>query len=209
MWWIEITQLDRQLSLARGKCEIAPGAIIEDGAVLDPSHGPLRIAHGARICRGAILQGPGSVGHDTLIGTNAFLRGPFLIESCVRVGFATELKNAIVRSSASIGPMCFIADSLIEQDAYLGAMVRTSNQRLDRRPVSVIHNGEKFETGLDKLGCHIGSNAALGIQVIVLPGRVIQPDTVFEPRLTIDRNYPTGHYRAVQNIQPIQKELCQ
>lgn len=209
MWWNEIANLDRRLSLLGSNCEVSADAIIEDGVVLDTSRGPIRIARGAKICRGAILQGPGIVGPDALVGTNALLRGPFVVECDVRIGYASELKNAIVRSGASIGPMCFVADSLIEQDAYLGAMVRTSNQRLDRQAVSVFHDGEKVETGLDKLGCRVGAKATLGIQVIVLPGRVVQPGSVFEPRLTVDRNYPAGHYRAVQQIESVEKEPSQ
>lgn len=203
MWWAEISTLAERLARELDCSAIDPAAVVEDGAVLDTSRGPLRIGAGARICRGAIVQGPGVIGENALVGTNALLRGPFVIGRKVQVGYATEVKNAIVEPGASFGPMCFIADSLVEAEAYLGAMVRTSNQRLDRRPVAVIHEAQRIETGLDKLGCRIGSNAALGIQVIVLPGRVVQPGSIFEPRLTIDRNYPAGHYRAVQDIRAI------
>ncbi len=208
MWWNEIADLERHLSWQARDWDISPDAIVEEGAILDASRGRLQIDRGARICRGAMVQGPGTIGSDALIGANVFLRGPFVIERGARIGYASEVKNALVRSGACIGPMCFVADSLVEEDAYLGAMVRTSNQRLDRRPIRVFAQGEWVETGLGKLGCRIGAKAALGIQVIVLPGRVVEPETVFEPRLTVDRNYPVGHYRALQQIQIVRKEPC-
>ena len=81
--------------------------------------------------------------------------------------------SPIVQDRVTIGPQCFIADSKIEADAYLGAQVRTSNHRLDKKTVEVMVDGERLDTGLEKLGCLIGARAALGIQVIVLPGREI------------------------------------
>jgi bifunctional UDP-N-acetylglucosamine pyrophosphorylase/glucosamine-1-phosphate N-acetyltransferase len=141
------------------------------------------------------------IGRNCLVGNQAMIRGPALIEDEVRIGFATEIKNAEIRCGVLIGPMCFIADSRIDEDAYLGAQVRTSNQRLDRGPISVRHDGHEISTGRDKLGCWIGARASLGIQVIVLPGRVIAPDSLFEPRITITKNYPAGRYRAQQQIE--------
>ena len=48
---------------------------------------------------------------------------------------------------------------------------------------------------------------SLGIQVIVLPGRAIAPDSLFEPRITVSRNYPSGHYRLPQEVECVsQKE---
>ena len=43
----------------------------------------------------------------------------------------------------------------------------------------------------------------LGVQVIVLPGRVIAEDSLFEPRITIARNHPSGRYRAKQIVERV------
>lgn len=202
MWWNEIARLAQCLgSDPRWDCGIAPTARIEPGAVLDDSAGPIAVGPASVICAGATLKGPIIIGRDCLIGNQALIRGPALIEDGVRIGFATEIKNAKLMSGATIGPMCFVADSRVDEEAYLGAQVRTSNQRLDRAPVAVMHQGSRIDTGLAKLGCWIGARAALGIQVIVLPGRVIEPESLFEPRFTIDRNYPQARYRARQVVE--------
>lgn len=202
MWWNDIADLSTCLaSDPRWDSGIAPTARIELGAVLDESGGPITVGAGTVICAGATLKGPLLIGKDCLIGNQALIRGPALIEDGVRIGFATEIKNARLGNGATIGPMCFVADSRVDEEAYLGAQVRTSNQRLDRARVAVMHDGERVDTGLAKLGCLIGSRACLGIQVIILPGRVVAPESLFEPRFTIDRNYPQGRYRARQTVE--------
>ena len=129
------------------------------------------------------------------------VRGPTLIGDEVRIGFASEIKQAMIADRVMIGPQCFVSDSKIDESAYLGAQVRTSNQRLDRAAITVRDGEREIATNADKLGCWIGARSALGIQVIVLPGRVIAEDSLFEPRVTIARNHPTGRYRARQSLE--------
>jgi NDP-sugar pyrophosphorylase family protein len=204
MWWRE---LQAQKDLWPTFCEpdeslsVDPSAVIADGAVLDATRGPIIIGERTKICRSAHLQGPITIGSDCMIGDLAVVRGPAQIGNCTRIGFAAEIKNAIIGERVTIGPQCFVADSKIESDAYLGAQVRTSNHRLDKATVKVMVDGEAVDTGLEKLGCLIGARAALGIQVIVLPGRVVAPDSVFAPRITIEKNLPPGRYRPTQQLE--------
>jgi bifunctional UDP-N-acetylglucosamine pyrophosphorylase/glucosamine-1-phosphate N-acetyltransferase len=202
MWWAEIERMaERVASDRRYGAGFANTSWIEPGAILDETTGPISIGAGSIVCAGATIRGPVIVGEGCLIGNQAMLRGPVLIEDGVRIGFATEIKNSELKMNALVGPMCFIADSRVDEEAYLGAQVRTSNQRLDRAPISVRGERGEVNTGRDKLGCWIGARASLGIQVIVLPGRVVAPDSLFEPRITISRNYPTGRYRAAQSVE--------
>jgi bifunctional UDP-N-acetylglucosamine pyrophosphorylase/glucosamine-1-phosphate N-acetyltransferase len=168
---------------------------------LDASRGAIAIGERTKICHGAHLQGPLEIGSDCLIGNLAIVRGPARIGNGTRIGFATEIKNAIIEDRVTIGPQCFVADSKIETEAYLGAQVRTSNHRLDKATVKVMVDGESVDTGLEKLGCLIGARAALGIQVIVLPGRVVAPGSIFAPRITIEKNLPPGRYRPAQQLE--------
>jgi bifunctional UDP-N-acetylglucosamine pyrophosphorylase/glucosamine-1-phosphate N-acetyltransferase len=204
MWWREV-QAQKSLwpafSDTGASLTADPTAIIVDGAVLDTSRGPITVGARTKICRGAHLQGPIAIGSDCMVGDLAVVRGPAQIGNGTRIGFAAEIKNAIIGERVSIGPQCFVADSKIESDAYLGAQVRTSNHRLDKANVKVMVDGEAVDTGLEKLGCLIGARAALGIQVIILPGRIVAPDSVFAPRVTIERNLPPGRYRPTQQLE--------
>jgi len=198
VWWRE---LHRQPGGPPGELRVDPSADIAADAVLDTRHGPISIGARTRICPGAYIEGPVEIGDDCLVGNLAMIRGATSIGNGTRIGFSTEIKNALIEERVSIGPQCFVADSKVECDAYLGAQVRTSNHRLDKRTVEVIVDGKRIDTGLEKLGCLIGARAALGIQVILLPGREVAPDSIFAPRITVERNLPTGRYRLAQQLE--------
>jgi bifunctional UDP-N-acetylglucosamine pyrophosphorylase/glucosamine-1-phosphate N-acetyltransferase len=67
--------------------------------------------------------------------------------------------------------------------------------------VKVLVDGAWVDTGMEKLGCLIGARSSLGIQVIVLPGRMIAPDSSFAPRITVEKNLPSGRYRLAQQLE--------
>lgn len=200
MWWLEVAAVDKR-AISGPELQIAAGSIVSADAVLDATSGPIVIGQGTRVCPGAILEGPITIGSGCLIGNGAFVRGSTIIGDGTRIGFGTEVKNARIGQRVMIGPQCFVADSLVEDKAYLGAQVRTSNHRLDGATVEVMVGGRRVDTGLHKLGCWIGASAALGIQVIVLPGREIAPGSQFAPRITIERNLPVGRYRLKQALE--------
>lgn len=202
MWWVEVQSLADDPRL-HGSSQVDQTAEVEPGVTLDDRAGPIVIGARSRVCAGAILRGPLAIGEDSLVGNYATIRGPTRIGDGVRIGFAAELKQAIVADRVMIGPQCYVADSKVDEDAYLGAQVRTSNHRLDRRPIRVRVDGDDVDTGMEKLGCWIGRGVSLGIQVIVLPGRVIAAGSTFEPRVTVSRNYPAGHYRVAQAIETV------
>lgn len=203
MWW-------RELAAQRPPCEacgtgdclhVDASAIVAPDAVLDTDSGPIVVGARTRIAAGAHIRGPAFIGNDCLVGNLALVRGPVTIGNGSRIGFATEVKNAIIGERVAVGPQCFVADSKLEDGAYLGAQVRTSNHRLDRRTVEVMAGSKRLDTGLEKLGCLIGSGAALGIQVIVLPGRSVAPGSLIGPRITVEKNLPPGRYRLAQTIE--------
>lgn len=203
MWWRELQRQpdDLRRGATSTGVHVDPAADVSAAAVLDASRGAIVIGARTKVCAGAHIEGPVVIGSDCLIGNLAMIRGATSIGDGTRIGFAAEIKNALIDERVSIGPQCFIADSKIECDAYLGAQVRTSNHRLDKRTVEVIVDGQRVDTGMEKLGCLIGARAALGIQVILLPGREVAPDSIYAPRITVEKNLPTGRYRLAQAIE--------
>jgi acetyltransferase-like isoleucine patch superfamily enzyme len=202
VWWLELKAMATEAEQAKDRpSSIDPSAQIAATGVLDTSRGPIVVGARTRICEGACVQGPVEIGPDCLIGNLSMIRGPARIGRGTRIGFATEVKGAIIEDEVTIGPQCFVADSKIERGAYLGAQVRTSNHRLDKQCVKVLAHGKWVDTGLEKLGCLIGAGASLGIQVIVLPGRVIAAGSSFAPRITVEKNLPPGRYRLAQQLE--------
>jgi UDP-N-acetylglucosamine diphosphorylase / glucose-1-phosphate thymidylyltransferase / UDP-N-acetylgalactosamine diphosphorylase / glucosamine-1-phosphate N-acetyltransferase / galactosamine-1-phosphate N-acetyltransferase len=195
MWWNELGI--QQSALAQLRRNISPVADVSPDAML---LGDVVVGAGTRICGGAVIQGPVRIGRDCLIGNNAFIRGATVIGDGCRIGYATELKQARLGRDVTVGPQCFVADSLVDDRAYLGALVRTSNHRLDGACVKVMQDGALLDTQLDKLGAWIGADAALGVAVIILPGRVVAPGTQLGPRVTVEKNLPPGRYRLAQQL---------
>lgn len=202
MWWRDIArQNELVLRDPRMRAGLSADACISKSAELDASFGPISIGARSVVCSGAIIRGPVIIGDDCLIGNNAVVRSATVIEDGVRLGYCAEIKNSWIGSNCSIGPLCFVSDSVLEDEVYLGAMVRTSNERLDHEVINIVEQGCKVTTGLTKLGCKIGKGSSLGIQVIILPGRLIAPGTTYEPRATVTRNLPPGRYRVAQNLE--------
>ncbi|MGT3165326.1 GlgC family sugar phosphate nucleotidyltransferase [Yersinia enterocolitica] len=173
---------------------------IADHVIIDESAGEVIIGANTQICHGAVIQGPVVIGANCLIGNYAFIRPGTVISNNVKIGFATEIKNSVIESEVTIGPQCFIADSVVDHQAYLGAQVRTSNHRLDEQTISVRTQEGTIATRCDKLGCYIGQRSRLGVQVIILPGRIIAPDTQLGPRIIVERNLTSGNYSLRQEI---------
>jgi bifunctional UDP-N-acetylglucosamine pyrophosphorylase/glucosamine-1-phosphate N-acetyltransferase len=204
VWWRELSAQEREfreLPSDGSEPDVHESAHVSPSATLDTARGPIFVGARTRICDGAYIQGPVTIGADCLIGNLVMVRGSTSIGDNSRIGFATEIKNAILEDGVTVGPQCFVADSKIERGAYLGAQVRTSNHRLDRENVEVVVDGKRIDTGLEKLGCLIGAGSSLGIQVIVLPGREIAAGSSFAPRITVEKNLPSGRYRLAQQLE--------
>ncbi|HBM79889.1 MAG: hypothetical protein QME45_11840 [Clostridiales bacterium] len=169
----------------------------------DDFKGPACAGENTFISDDAVLKGNIIIGDNCMIGTGVIIRGNVIIEDNVRIGYGVEIKDSIIREGTTIGPLCYIGDSLVEREVYMGALVRTSNHRLDRKTIKS-WNGEMYEeTGFEKLGSWIRENSNLGVGVVILPGRIVPGNSTFEPHIVITKNYASGHYRLNQNIVKI------
>lgn len=194
-WWKELGEIPARLSnLER---YIDEGAIVEELADI---RGAVKIGTGTKICRGAVIKGPVAIGRNCLIGNNSMVRGPAVIGDGVLIGFSAEVKNTIIEDNVSIGPLCFVADSVIRKGVFLGALVRTSNFMLQKNSVKVLDEGELVDTGLEKLGACIGEYASLGVGVVILPGRTVAPKTVIGPHVVVEKNLEPGVYLLKQEL---------
>ncbi|EHO0060318.1 acetyltransferase [Escherichia coli] len=167
---------------------------------IDETEGEVVIGEGTRICHGAVIKGPVVIGSNCIVGNSVFIRQHTVIGNNVKIGFSAEVKNSVIESNVTIGPMCFVADSVLCERVYLGAQVRTSNHRLDDDYIYVRTENGSINTGCKKLGCYIGKKSKLGVQVIVLPGRQIKEDTIIGPRIIIERNLDKGKYFLKQEV---------
>lgn len=167
----------------------SPSSEIEDTVLIE---GNVFISDGVRICRGATLKGPIYLGTGVFVGNQSLLRGPCSIEANCKIGYGAELKHALVQSETVVGPLCFVADSVVGTRCSLGALARTSNLRLDRKTVSIQRVEGFKDTGLLKLGCAMGEKVKTGVGVIVMPGRRIGNNVHVGPQVIVQKNFSSN-----------------
>jgi glucose-1-phosphate thymidylyltransferase len=141
---------------------IKPTARISPTAVIE---GPVYIDDGAVIDHYAVIKGPVYVGPGAFVGSHTLIRNSVSIEPGAIIGSGAEVKRSYIGRGASIGSKCYIADSLVGEEA----MVRPSCITINYDPL------EARKPGFEKMGSIIGERS------IVDSGSVLKPRTVIEP----------------------------
>jgi len=145
------------------------GAVIEPGAVLDTTNGPVILAAGARVqapCRvvGPAFVGPGSVVlggvlENVGIGAACKVRGE--VESTVFAGFANKAHDG------------FLGHAVVGRWVNLGAMTTNSDLKNTYGSVRARVAGRTTRTGLTKAGCLLGDHVRTGIGTLLNTGTVV------------------------------------
>ena len=132
------------------------------------------------------IEGPCYVGKNAEIRHAALLRkGSWICEGSV-VGHASEVKNSILLPNSKAPHFNYVGDSILGLNVNLGAGTKLSNVRNDRGPVPISNeNGERFDSGLRKLGAIIGDGSQLGCNVVTNPGCIISPGKMINPNETV------------------------
>ena len=132
------------------------------------------------------IEGPCYVGKNAEIRHAALLRkGSWICEGSV-VGHASEVKNSILLPNSKAPHFNYVGDSILGLNVNLGAGTKLSNVRNDRGQVPISNeNGERFNSGLRKLGAIIGDGAQLGCNVVTNPGCIISAGKMINPNVTV------------------------
>jgi bifunctional UDP-N-acetylglucosamine pyrophosphorylase/glucosamine-1-phosphate N-acetyltransferase len=148
--------------------EISEGAKVE---------GKVWIRRGTKIFGGAFIKGPCYIGSNSIIGNNALVRDYSSIgDNCV-VGFSSEIKHSLIGDNCWFH-MNYIGDSIISDNCLFGAGAITANFRFDEKNVKVNVEGEKVDSGMNKLGAIVGDFCKVGINASLLPGVKIGPNSI-------------------------------
>jgi UDP-N-acetylglucosamine diphosphorylase / glucose-1-phosphate thymidylyltransferase / UDP-N-acetylgalactosamine diphosphorylase / glucosamine-1-phosphate N-acetyltransferase / galactosamine-1-phosphate N-acetyltransferase len=170
-----------QYFLDRAETYISPTAQISNHAVVD---GKVIIGDNVRILEDAVIRGPVYIGPRAVIGNSTLVRGYSHIGADSIVGFGTEIKGSYVGNGCWFH-MNYIGDSVVGENCNFGAGTITANWRFDKGPISVHVNGKSVETGMDKLGAIIGDDCRTGINVSIMPGIKIGPNSVIGPSVCL------------------------
>ncbi len=162
---------------------------VEEGVTL---HGQVWVKKGARIRTGAYVEGPVVIGENSDIGPNCYIRSGTCLGADVRIGNACEIKNSIIGDGSHAAHLSYVGDSIIGKNCNLGAGTITANLRFDKTPIEVTVKGERFNSGLKKLGVIMGDNVQTGVNVSIHPGVVIGSDSWIAPGVNLQRDVPSG-----------------
>lgn len=131
-------------------------------------HGPVFLDDGVKVMDFAVLQGPCYIGKNTVIGTGSLVRESHIGANSV-IGYHSE----IARSFLGENVWChtnYIGDSVIGDNNLFGSGAVTGNLRLDKKNVKVNVNGDRMDSGCEKLGLITGNNVKVGINTSFMPG---------------------------------------
>jgi NDP-sugar pyrophosphorylase family protein len=143
-------------------------ALIEENVVID---------HNAEIV------GPCFIGKNCYIGTNSLIRDHSCIERDCVIGYSVEVKNSIIQHGTKIGRLSYVGDSVVGENARLGAGVTTMNvlQEVKSEKTVKMIKGRTYH----KLGAIIGPHSIIGSNTVMLPGVVINSNKVIPPGTVI------------------------
>ena len=172
-----ISDVEREIS---GKVDET--SVIKDNVILE---------EGAEIKEHCVVEGPAIIRSEAVIGPDSYIRPGSVLHSGVKVG-KSEVKNTVVREETSVPHFSYAGDSYIGQNANLGAGVKTANLRNDDSTVYMSIKGEMHDTGMRKLGAIIGSEAHIGVNTSVKPGRKIGYEASVDSGEKVEKNVPNG-----------------
>ena len=168
--------------------------VMEPGAFLE---GPIFLGEGTIVQAGAYIRGPAWIGRGCEIRQGAYLRGMILAgDGCV-LGHASEFKHCILFDGVQAPHFNYVGDSILGNHAHIGAGVILSNVRLDKKPIRVQligdgYQGERIDTGLEKLGAVLGDACEVGCNTVLNPGTILGTASRVAPVSSIRRTWKAG-----------------
>jgi len=134
---------------------------------------------------GAVIESPVSIGSESVIGPNCFIRKYSSIGKNCKVGQAVEIKNSIIMDNTYVSHLSYVGDSIIGSSCNIGGGAMFANLRLDDKNIKMEINDQRIDTGKQKLGGLVGDNVKFGVNVTVMPGKRIWPNLLVPPCMTV------------------------
>jgi UDP-N-acetylglucosamine diphosphorylase / glucose-1-phosphate thymidylyltransferase / UDP-N-acetylgalactosamine diphosphorylase / glucosamine-1-phosphate N-acetyltransferase / galactosamine-1-phosphate N-acetyltransferase len=165
---------------------------IPEGAFLvNPDE--ISIGKGSVVEPGAYIKGPCIIGENCTIRHGAYIRGDVITGDRCVIGHDSELKGSILLNDAHAAHFAYVGDTMLGNQVNLGAGTKCANLKLDNSPVVIVHEGQRFPTGLRKFGAIIGDGSQLGCNSVTNPGTLIGRNVLCYPCLNFGGVIPSGN----------------
>ncbi len=166
----------------------------------------VEIRGGTVVEAGATIKGPAIIGEDCQVRSGAYIRSDVVIGDGVTVGHSTEVKRSLIHDEAEIPHFSYVGDSVIGWKGHLGAGVKVSNLKVNRKPVVVHLQDRDISTGRRKFGCLLGDEAEIGCNSVLNPGTLIGKRTLTTANLSLSGYYPPDTFvKLRQEVEEIEK----
>src|SRR6267143_739210 len=141
------------------------------------------IGEGTVVEDGVMIKGPAIIGRNCQIRHNAYFRENVIVGDLCVVGNSCELKNVMMFNNCQVPHFNYVGDSILGHKSHLGAGVKVSNVKIDRRNVTVEMDGKPFDTGLRKFGALLGDGSEIGCNAVLNPGSIIGRGAIIYPNV--------------------------
>ncbi len=149
---------------------IGKDVVIETGAVVTATEGPVYIGDGAILMAGSITRGPTAICKGSTVKMGAKIYGNTTIGPVCKVG--GEVSNVIFHSYSNKSHDGYAGNSLFGQWCNLGADTNTSNLKNNYGTIKFTdwHTREDQDTGEQFLGTVMGDHSKTGINSMLNTG---------------------------------------
>ena len=146
----------------------------------------------------ATIEAPAIIGEGTQVRPGAFIRGSVITGANCVIGNSSELKNCILLENVQVPHYNYVGDSILGNNAHMGAGSICSNLKSDGKPV-IIHADNDYETGQRKIGGILADGADVGCGCVLNPGTVIGKNTSVYPLNALRGVFPANSIVKSQN----------
>lgn len=147
------------------------------------------VGSGVLIESGAMVKSPTILGDRCEVRQGAYVRGYCLAGKRCILGHTTEIKHSIFLNDAKAGHFAYLGDSILGNNANLGAGTKFANLKFLPGNVFISHQGEKIDTGRRKFGAILGDNCQTGCNSVTSPGTLMSQGAMLLPNTTARGGY--------------------
>lgn len=165
------------------KADVAKTATIRGDVYLD---------EGVKVLDNAVIVGPAYIGKNSIIATNAMVRGSNIGKNCI-VGFGTEVARSFWGHDVWTHSN-YVGDSVLGNDVSFGSGTVTGNLRLDEGNISAMIQGEKVDSGRNKFGLFTGDHVRCGINTSFMPGIKIGNNSFVGAGIIVAQDIPDNSF---------------
>jgi len=147
----------------------------------------------AQVENGAVLKRPVVINENCVVGANAYFREGVFLDHSVKIGPGCEIKSSIICSGTAIAHFNYVGNSIIGRNVNFEAgsiAANHYNERVSKR-ISVLHQSEIIDTGVEKFGSLVGDDSKIGANAVLSPGTILEKNTIVKRLELVEQYKPT------------------